>query len=93
MTDPTPLERLDDAIHDFVGAVDDDATMAGWALVYQTNYLNPEPPEDMAPLTWDVSYSIQNGLSPFAAIGMLDHLRDEISSVYLSVHGAEDDDE
>lgn len=77
----TPLQRLDDAVHDFVAAAArTDSTVAGWVLTYQQTKLDPTADErGMQPILWGNGYAIAPGLSDYAAIGLLDvvheHLR------------------
>lgn len=89
MTDArTPLQRLDDAVHEFSASVGDEGTIAGWALVYQAQMLTDEGPE-IDPVQWAAGYSIAPGMSPFAVVGLLDHLRGVISDAYRAAQGDE----
>lgn len=88
--DRTPLQRLDDAIHDFSLAVGDEGTLAGWVLVYQAQMLADEGP-DIDPVQWDAGYSLAPGMSPFAAIGLVDHIRTVIRDAYATAHEEDDD--
>lgn len=86
--DRTPVQRLDDAVHEFSASVGDEGTIAGWALVYQAQMLTDEGPE-IDPVQWDAGYSIAPGMSPFAVVGLLEHLRGVIADAYRIAH--EDD--
>lgn len=91
MTDQTPLQKLDDAIHDFFTAIGDEGTLNGWVLSYQASLVEDNGP-DIDPIAWDAGYSIAPGLSPFAALGLAEHLSTVIRDVYLGVHNSEDDE-
>jgi hypothetical protein len=45
MTEKTPLEKLDDAVHEFIAATTDEGNraVAGWALGIETSAINPDP--------------------------------------------------
>lgn len=46
MSDQTPLEKLDDAIHEYIAATtprDDTRTVSGWALGIETTAINSNP--------------------------------------------------
>jgi hypothetical protein len=91
MNGQTPLQRLDDAIHEFFTAIGDEGTLNGWVLSYQASFINDEG-SDIEPIQWDAGYTISPGLSPFAALGLAEHVSTVIRDVYLGIHSAGDDE-
>lgn len=97
MTDEhTPLQRLDDAVDDFVRAqqFEDGSTLAGWVLVYQRTALDPTAEErGYQPVKWGNGYAIAPGLSDYAALGLLDVVHEHIRLVGVEMLRHEDPDQ
>jgi hypothetical protein len=84
MTEPTPLQRLDDAVHAYTAATDPDgnnAALGGWVLAFQTSYIEDNGPS-FEPITWAGNYAVSPGLSPFAAAGLATHVNNVIHRIY-----------
>lgn len=82
--DRTPLQLLEDAVHDFITVqIDGRGAPAGWVLAYQMSYVTDNGP-DITPLVWDVGYAASPGVSPFTAMGLTDYTRARIRQAYLT---------
>lgn len=92
MTDATPLQRLDDAIHEFAQALGNEGTVSGWVLAYESTRITSE--DGVVPLVHNAGYSIGPATSPAAADGLASALADlcRVQTVY-SMNADQDDDE
>lgn len=67
--DRTPLQRLDDAVHDFAAATGCEGTVGSWVLAYETSRV--QAADDSAlPLVYGSNYSIGPATSPATAVGL-----------------------
>jgi hypothetical protein len=93
MSDLTPLQRLDDAIHEFAAALGNEGAVSGWIVAYETTRITNE--EGLVPLVHNTGYSVGPATSPAAATGLASALaelcRDEI--VYSLRAEPDDNDE
>lgn len=73
ITEPTPLQRLDEAVREYVEAAGPEGDLAGWALAFQTQRIVPD--ENLIPLAFASDFTFGAGTSPEAALGMLEVTR------------------
>lgn len=70
MSDPTPLQLLDDAVHAYAATVDgeDGGAVGAWVLAYEATALIDEP--GIQPLTHRQGYAIGPGTSSTSGEGL-----------------------
>jgi hypothetical protein len=65
----TPLEKLDDAVHEYVASLRGDGALAAWVVTYQLTKIVDEP--DCLPLASRTDYTISPSGNVEVAVGML----------------------
>jgi hypothetical protein len=83
----TPLERLDDAIREFVAAADE-GQLQGWTLAWQSVRLANE--EGVLPLVFGSDFTMGPSTSPEMAMGLAQLTRARLER--QMVYGEPDDD-
>ena len=68
MTERTPLQKLDDAVHEFIEEVGDEGVPSGWVLTWQASKLTNIP--DLIPLAFSSDFTMSAGTSPELAVGL-----------------------
>jgi hypothetical protein len=69
MSDPTPLERLDEAVREFSAACDNEGIVAGWVIAYQLTAITQE--EGVSPLLSRPDYTMSPSTTGELATGLL----------------------
>lgn len=87
MSDQTPLQKLDDAVYEFIADLEDEGTPSGWVLIWQTSTLTNSP--DLIPLVFSSDFTMSAGTSPELAIG-LSRITQRRLEVTLSQAGDDD---
>ena len=68
MSELTPLQKLDDAIHEYFAALEQEGTISGWTLAFQSQTLNSN--SDLLPLSFASDFTMGPSTSPETAMGL-----------------------
>ncbi len=92
MSDLTPLEKLDDAVHEFFEALGDEGNISGWVLAYQSSKLNTD--STFLPLSFASNFTSGASTSPETAMGLahLTAAKLERALVFTDYDDEDDDD-
>lgn len=92
MTELTPLQKLDDAIHEFAKAtgLKEQAWISGWVITYSTVQI--EPAEDSLPMVSGANYAIgpQTTMTDAAGLAKFISLAIEKAAWDLLTHNEEE---
>lgn len=68
MSELTPIQKLEDAIHTYLDECEDDGALTAWVLAWQTSRINADP--DLIPLSFASNFTMGIATSPETAIGL-----------------------
>lgn len=68
MSELTPLEKLDDAIHTYFQECEHSGDLTSWTLAWQSSRLSSNP--DVLPLSFTSSFTMSASTSPETAMGL-----------------------
>jgi hypothetical protein len=68
MEEQTPLEKLDDAVHEFFAALGHEGNISGWVLAHQSSKLNAD--SMLLPLSFASDFTMGASTSPETAMGL-----------------------
>lgn len=90
MTDEiTPLEKLDDAVREYLDAIGDEGQLSGWVLATSTTIITAE--EGVLPLAFASDFTMGPSTSPEAAVGLARFTAARITDQVL--YGADEEDD
>lgn len=68
MTEPTPIQKLEDAVTEYVAALGDEGYLSSWFLAFQTSTITSNP--DLIPLAFSSDFTMGMSTSGETAIGL-----------------------
>ena len=94
MTDLTPLEKLDDAVHEFYAYLIEEegaqGNISGWVLAYQSSKINPD--STLLPLSFGSEYTMGASTSPETAMGLAHLTAARLERALVFSDNGDDDD-